>query len=357
MINKKAASEATKETGVARYIAAVLSVVAALMVAEAVHSVFGRVPSVLLLYLVPVTLAATRWGFGPSIVSAVFAVVAHNVLFIEPIGSIAIDNPDDALGLALLIFTAAVTAKLANDAQRATEKSQEAEVQRRSNELKTALLHAVSHELRTPLASIKASVSSLRQPDAALEKEDSAELLAAIEEETDRLNRTVSNLLDASRLEADAIMPNLHAHDLAELLETVAARLRPVLGARSLTNTVPADLPLVRCDYALVDQVVANLLENIAKHTPPSTSVSISARASGDAVTVEIADDGPGIPAGVRDRVFRPFEQGAPSSQGTGLGLTIARGLLEAQGGRIWLAENVAKGTRFLFTIPLAETS
>src|SRR5204862_2131778 len=125
------------------------------------------------------------------------------------------------------------TAQLADGARRHTEAAREAAIVRRSDELKTALLRAVTHNLRTPLASIKASVSGLRQPGAAFAEEDRAELLAEIEEEADRLDRLVSNLLDASRLEAGGLTLSAHAQDLGELIGTVVDRLQPRFGARS----------------------------------------------------------------------------------------------------------------------------
>jgi two-component system sensor histidine kinase KdpD len=223
--------------------------------------------------------------------------------------------------------------------------------------MKTALLRAVSHDLRTPLASIKASVSGLRQADAEYTDEDRAELLAAIEEESDRLDRLVANLLDASRLEAGAMRLHRDPQDLRELVRAVVARLQPMLGERPLNLSLPEDLPLVRCDYAQIDHVLTNLLENAARHTPLGGAVTVTLSCQTDAVRVQVADRGPGVPAADRVRVFLPFERGPTRVGGSGLGLAIARGLVEANGGRLWVEDAVGGGAQFTFTLPLAEDS
>jgi two-component system sensor histidine kinase KdpD len=264
---------------------------------------------------------------------------------------------DEALGLVLLLFTALVTAQLADAARRGAETARQAAIARRSDELKTALLRAVTHNLRTPLASIKASVSGLRQPSAAYTPEDRAELLAEIEEEADRLDRLVTNLLDASRLEAGGLSMRPRPQDLRELVWAVVDRLESKLDGHRIELDIPDELPPVACDYAQIDQVVTNLLENAVNHTPPGTLVLTRACREGSDVRVEVLDAGPGIPAADRERVFRPFERGRTRAPGSGLGLTIARGFVEAHGGRLWLEEAAAgrpKGARFVFTLPLA---
>ncbi len=333
--------------------AALAAVGASFALIALVHSSVGELPSAVLLYLPPIVMAASRWGRGPAITAVIASTLGHDLLFVDPRGAFAIARADEALGLALLLFTALVTAQLADGARRGAETAREAAVVRRSDELKTALLRAVTHNLRTPLASIKASVSGLRQPDAAFADEDRAELLAEIEEEADRLDRLVTNLLDASRLEAGRVRLSSHPHDLAELIGTVFERLQPRLAGRSVTVEIPNELPPVPCDYAQIDQVVTNLVENAILHTPPGAPVRARATCLNDAVRVEVSDDGPGVPASERERLFRPFERGQTRAPGTGLGLTIARGFVEAHGGRLWLEDEPGAGARFVFTLPL----
>jgi two-component system sensor histidine kinase KdpD len=335
--------------------AATLAVVAVCFaIVGVLHSTVGELPSASLLYLVPTVMAASRWGTGPAIVAVVAATLGHDLLFVDPRGAFAVARADEALGLVLLLFTALVTAQLADGARRSASTEREAAIVRRSDELKTALLRAVTHNLRTPLASIKASVSGLRQPNVAFAEEDRAELLAEIEEETDRLDRLVTNLLDASRLEAGRVRLSTHPQDLAELIAAVFDRLQPRLAGRTVAVEVPDDLPPVPCDYAQIDQVVTNLVENAILHTPPGVPVRARASSANGAVRIEVIDSGPGVPANERERLFRPFERGLTRAPGTGLGLTIARGFVEAHGGRLWVEDDEpGAGARFVFTLPL----
>jgi two-component system, OmpR family, sensor histidine kinase KdpD len=338
----------------APYLAALLSVALTLALVGGLQAQAGTtLPTALLLYLVPIILAATRWGRGPAIVAVLTAVVGDDLFFVEPIGTLSIARADEGIGLVLLLFTAIVTAELADEARRGAEKEREASIARRSDELKTSLLHAVSHDLRTPLASIKASASGLRQPDADYSPDDRAELLGAIEEAADRLDRLVSNLLDASRLEAGVLRPHKQPQELGELAESVLARLQPLLEGRLVTLQVAPDLPLVDCDYTEIDQVFTNLIENAARHTPVGTPIEVRLCRTGQYARIDVVDHGPGIPPQQRERLMRPFERGSTLIAGSGLGLAIARGLVEAHGGRLWVEDGVPSGARFVFTLPL----
>jgi two-component system sensor histidine kinase KdpD len=339
---------------------ALAAVAVTLAVVGALQSTVVDLPAAILLYLVPIVLAASRWGRGPAITAAVAAILGHDLLFVDPRGTFSVARADEALGLVLLLFVALVTAQLADGARRGAETAREAALARRSDELKTALLRAVTHNLRTPLASIKASVSGLRQPEAVFAEEDRAELLAEIEEEADRLDRLVTNLLDASRLEAGGVTVSRQPQDLAELVSAVVDRIQSRFKAREVNVTVdiPAELPPVSCDYTQIDQVVSNLLENAVLHSPPGTPVVARAQRDNGAVRVEIRDSGPGIPLADRERLFKPFERGRTRAPGTGLGLTIARGFVEAHGGKLWLDDADSQpGARFVFTLPVAAAS
>jgi two-component system sensor histidine kinase KdpD len=335
-------------------LAAVASTLAAVGLLQ---STVVDLPAAILLYLVPIVLAASRWGRGPAITAVIAAILGHDLLFVDPRGTFSVARADEALGLVLLLFVALVTAQLAAGARRGAETAREAAAVRRSDELKTALLRAVTHNLRTPLASIKASVSGLRQPDAAFADEDRAELLAEIEEEADRLDRLVTNLLDASRLEAGGLTVSRQPQDLAELVGAVVDRLQARMPRREVRVDIPEELPPVACDYAQIDQVVANLLENALVHTPPTTPVVARATRDNSVIRVEVVDRGPGVPAVDRERLFFPFERGRTRAPGTGLGLTIARGFVEAHGGKLWLEDGSDLGARFVFTLPIESAS
>lgn len=228
-----------------------------------------------------------------------------------------------------------------------------------SDELKSALLSSVSHDLRTPLAAIKASVTSLIEPNVDLDAGSRADLLDAINQETDRLNRLVGHLLDMSRIEAGALQPDKDLYGLDEVLEAVTTRLGDKLAVWPLEVSVSPDLPLVPLDFVRMDQVFTNLLENAIKYAPKGSPISIRAIADYAQVTVSIHNRGPAIPADQMPHVFDKFYKlrlerlGEADVTGTGLGLSICRGIVEAHGGRIWAENPPRGGVQFNFTLPL----
>jgi two-component system, OmpR family, sensor histidine kinase KdpD len=232
----------------------------------------------------------------------------------------------------------------------------DAEILRKTDELRTALLNAVSHDLRTPLASIIASGGSLLQHDIDWTEEEQREFAQAIVGEAERLNRLVGNLLDLSRIEAGSLRPEKGWYDLRSLVEEVVGRLRGVTAAHSVSLDLPDDLPPLHFDYVEIDQVLSNLIENAVKYTPPGTEIRVAVRAQRDAVTVEVSDTGPGIPPNAVPRLFDAFyrvrrEGGGPS--GSGLGLAVAKGLVEAHGGQITAENRAEGGACFVFTLPI----
>src|SRR5438132_7241208 len=231
----------------------------------------------------------------------------------------------------------------------------EAEVLRMTDELRKALLNAVSHDLRTPLSSIMASAGSLRQYDVSWTEEQRSEFAEAIENEAQRLDRLVGNLLDLSRIQAGSIRPEKSWYDLGSLINEVAGRLRAVTAGHKLVIHVPEGLPPALFDYVEIDQVISNLVENAVKHTPKRTEICVSARTDGDQVEVEVADRGPGIPDAAVPRLFDAFYRASDSgrAQGSGLGLAVAKGLVEAHGGRVRVENREGGGARFVFTLPL----
>jgi two-component system sensor histidine kinase KdpD len=243
--------------------------------------------------------------------------------------------------------------------ERLRREATDAEVLRRTDQLRTALLNAVSHDLRTPLASIIASAGSLRQSDVVWSEEERAEFAEAIEDQARRLNRIVSNLLDLSRIEGGMLRPEKGWYDLGALIEDVVGRLRGITSRHQVGVDVEEDLPPVPLDYVEIDQVLSNLIENAAKYAPPGTAIRVRARRSDREVRVEVADQGPGIAASAVPHLFDPFyriNQGQPLAKGLGLGLAVARGLVEAHGGRIWVEGRPGGGATFMFALPLTET-
>ena len=249
----------------------------------------------------------------------------------------------------------AVSAQLwgAVDRARLRDEANEAEVLRGADEVKSALLDAVSHDLRTPLASILASAGSLRQLDVEWDEEARASFAEAIEQEARRLDRIVGNLLDLSRLESGALQPDRGWYEPTALINEVAGRLRPLVAPHPLALDLPDELPPVHLDYSEVDQVLSNLIENAAKYSPPDSEIRVSAAVSDGSLRVDVTDQGPGVSRDAMPRLFEPFFRAARAQRGgSGLGLAVARGLVEAHGGRIWAENRPEGGARFSFEIP-----
>jgi two-component system, OmpR family, sensor histidine kinase KdpD len=226
-----------------------------------------------------------------------------------------------------------------------------------ADELRSALLQAVSHDLRTPLAGIKASASSLRQPDIQWSEADRDEFLRTIEDETDRLATLVGNLLDMSRIQAGAVAPVSRAVGLEEVVPAAVAGLGP--RAAIVDVAVPESLPPVEADPALLERVVANLVDNAVAHSPPDAPVRVEAGEVGDRVLVRVVDRGPGIPASERDRVFQPFQRTgdsrrSPRGAGVGLGLAVARGFTQAMGGDLVVDDTPGGGTTMILDLAVA---
>jgi len=247
---------------------------------------------------------------------------------------------------------------IAIERTRLREEAAEAEILRRTDELKTALLNTVSHDLRTPLASIIASASSLLQQDVQWTEDERRGFARAIEEEGERLNRLVGNLLDLSRIQAGSLVPQRSWYDLSALVDDVLGRLRFVTSRHRLVVSLEEELLPVFLDYILIDEVLANLIGNAVKYTPPGSEIAIRATRDNDEVQVEVADTGPGIPPEALPRLFEPFyrvQREGQTARGTGLGLAVAKGLVEAHGGHIWAENREGGGASFVFTLPLGQ--
>ncbi|MBB2963479.1 sensor histidine kinase KdpD [Methylobacterium sp. R2-1] len=246
---------------------------------------------------------------------------------------------------------------LALERVRLVEDLDRAERAAETDRLARALLTSISHDLRTPLASVLGAASTLRDLDAALPPEAKADLLATIIEESERLNRFIANLLDMTRLEAGAVAPNLAPQDVSETVDTALRRVDKVLAGHRVAVDVASDLPTLRLDPVLFEQVLVNLLDNAAKYAPEGTRVTVRARRDGGSVRIEVLDEGDGLPEAEAERVFDKFYRVRKSDRvraGTGLGLAIARGFVEAMGGSVTAANRQDRsGACFTVTLPV----
>jgi two-component system sensor histidine kinase KdpD len=237
------------------------------------------------------------------------------------------------------------------------EEAQRAELRRDAERLRNSLLSSVSHDLRTPLTLITDAASALVAGGDTLDAATRRDLAETIHEKADRLNRLVSNLLDMTRLESGAAAVHREWQPLAGVVGAALRRMGRDLEGHPVNTDLPATLPLVPIDGALIEQVFFNLLDNAVKYTPEGCPIEITARAASGAVTVSFADRGPGLPADVLDRVFEKFYRAKPETAGggAGLGLTICQAIVSAHGGRIWAENRPGGGLVFNFTLPLAE--
>jgi two-component system, OmpR family, sensor histidine kinase KdpD len=298
-------------------------------------------------------------GEGPGGPTQSLTISIGNVSFgtltaVRPVGGRAFSEDDREL-----LEAAAKQAAFALERARLDAQVRGAQLDSETSRLRAALFSSVTHDLRTPLASIKAGVSSLLSDDVAYDPAQRRELLTTVLEETDRMNRLVGNLMDLSKIRAGALVPAREAAAIDEIVDATVARMRPTLTGVDVRLNVRPDLPEVFVDPVQIDQVLTNLLENAAAHSPAGGEVLVAAAAYRDAIQVRVADQGDGIPEAERERVFEAFYRGdaAPERPGSGLGLAIAQAVVVAHGGRIWIEGAPGGGTVVVFELPVKVAS
>ncbi len=225
-----------------------------------------------------------------------------------------------------------------------------------SEKLHKALLDSISHDLRTPLASITGAVTSLLAEGGSYDREAKGILLDTIKEGAFRLNRFVANLLDMARLQSGSLKLRADWCDIQDIVGVALREIHDVMEGHPVMVNIASGLPLVEADFGLIEHVLINLLENAAKYASADSEIVISARAVERAVLVSVADRGPIIPADEREHIFDKFYRGlrSKSSSGSGLGLSICRGIIEAHGGTIRVDSPLERGNRFTFSLPLS---
>lgn len=233
--------------------------------------------------------------------------------------------------------------------------AEEAEILRRTDELKSVLLSAVSHDLRTPLATIRMVATALLEEGVRWSDEHRREMLQLIDVEAARLSRLVGNLLEFSRIEAGVLHPVKEWHDLREVIARATDALHDRLREHRIEVDVPAGVALVPFDLTQIEDVLVNLLDNAVRFAPEGTPIRIAVRPWERAVQVQVENEGPAIPVEAAERVFTRFYTLHGPRRTTGLGLAICKGLVEAHGGRIWVDRPGEPGARFAFTLPLEE--
>lgn len=316
--------------------------------------------TIVMLDLLAVVFAATRWGKAPAATAALLSVLAYDFFFLPPHRALtfALQDGQNFLTFACLLVVGLTTAdltsrvrELAAERVRLVEEARAGELARETERLQSALLNSISHDLQTPIASIVGALDGLCDSTITLDEDSRRSLLQTAREETSRLHRLVRNLLDMTRLESG---PRLEKEecDLQDLIGTALAQLEEQLAGRPVNVHIAPDTPPVKVGFVLFNQVLVNLLENAAKYSPPRSPIDITCFPD-RGVVVEVADRGPGIPPEEQERVFDKFHRlHWPGVSGTGLGLTISRGLVEAHGGTLVARNREGGGTRMVIRLP-----
>jgi K+-sensing histidine kinase KdpD len=346
-----------------------------------------------LAFLLVILFVATAWGSRPAVLASLFGVVCFNFFFLPPFGTFAIRDPDNWIALVAFLITALTTGQLSSRAKRRAEEAEEAkrEIERlyhelqdtferssqakalkQSERLKTALLDAVTHDLRTPLTSIKASATALledlhaqarRETSASLGDEGRKEMLEVINEESDRLDRFIEGLTKLARIDAGEIQLRRQWSSIAEVITVALKRAEPRTRAHQIQVWIEDELPAARIDERAVAEVVYTLVDNAAKYSPPGTTIRVKAAPDdNETMKLSVEDEGPGISAETRERVFDKFFRAmrdgdlGDHKSGSGMGLAIARGIVEAHGGRIWIEDaDGHPGAKFVVALPTGD--
>lgn len=311
--------------------------------------------NVAMVYLLAVVIVALRFTIGPAIAAAVLSVAAFDWLFVPPRGRLSVDDAQYLMTFAIMVAVALVIARLVERIRRQADAQARAEVAAETERIRSALLASISHDLRTPLAVMAGASSSLAERGERLSPEERKALAASVFEQAREMSEHVAKVLEMTRLEAGAIALSRDWAALPEIVSSVLARLRERLAAHRVIVEVPDDLPLVRVDASLVEQALANLLENCAKHTPAGTIVRVRCERRSDEVVVTVEDDAAGLSEPELERLFAKFEHGTTTGSGTdiGLGLAICRAIVRLHGGTAWAERTSGGGTAFRFSLPV----
>jgi K+-sensing histidine kinase KdpD len=358
-----------------RYLIATIAAALPIAVLERLRPELSQT-SIALVLVLPVILVAVTQGRGAALYASILVGLSFNFFFIGPYYSFLITRPEDIVAFVVFVTTAVLVGQLSSRLEkrvllterqskelvhvrgkfeRAAAQAAEADALRKSEQLKTALLDAVTHDLRTPLTSIKAAISTIREESVSPEVQ--RELFEVIEQESDRLNHFIQGMMDLAKLQAGEV--TLASRNVApeEMVEDALLRAGPLLEGHPMEVSIASGLPSPRVDPRLISQVIFTLLENAAKYSGPAARISISVQQKENNICFAIDDEGPGIPSELRGRVFEKFFR-AGFHPGLGMGLAIARGIVQAHGGKIWIEDAPErKGTSVQFMIPLHDAA
>lgn len=349
-----------------RLTAAVLVVVGLPLVTVALVAARGELAlgSLLLLYLLAVVVVAAVGGLTPGLLAAAISFGLANWFLTPPYHTLIVAERDSVVELVVFVVAAVIVSATVELAARdrvtyqehlAAQAAQTRELAA-ADRVRTALIAAVGHDLRTPLASAKAAVSTLRQDDVEWREDQRAELLATIEESTDRLSRVITNLLDMSRLQSDALTVRLEPVGLVEVVSRALLSER----AHAVVTDIPDDFPAAWADTGLLERVIDNLVENALRFSPSGVEITaevVGVAGAGQRIWLRVVDHGPGVSPERWDRMFVPFQRLDDRGQGSnvGLGLAIAQGFTQAMGGSITPSATPGGGLTMTVDLEMAD--
>ena len=340
-----------------QYLTAV-TVVVALTVASWLLTPLTGYGAISLIFLLGVLLAGMVLDRGPVLLVAALSALSWNFLFIPPLFTFHIAKIEDALTFATYFIIAITVGGLTAQLKAREHLAAQVQVAEESERLRKTLLDCVSHELKTPLAAIGAASQELVRAAPNVQNTQTLQQLASeIHDGSRRLNRVVNNLLDMNRLESGVIRPKQEWCEVRELLQSAIEIERESLGGREVPLDVPEAIPLALLDHTLIEQSVAKLLANAASHAPSRSPIEVDAQYQNERLIVSVSDRGPGLPADSIEQLFEKFYRGDDrKTGGLGLGLSIARGFVEAHGGQLTAENRDGGGARFIISLPVPAT-
>jgi two-component system sensor histidine kinase KdpD len=313
--------------------------------------------NIAMVYLVAVVVVALRFSRGAAIFSSVLCVAAFDFMFVPPQGAFTVDDVQYLLTFAIMLAVALVISGLMESGRRQAEARAALALEAETERIRSTLLASISHDLRTPLAVMTGASSSLAEGGERLLPQERIALAQSIYGQARDMSEQVAKVLQMTRLETGGIALELDWAAIPEIAGSVLARLSERLAHHRLMVDFPADLPLVRVDATLIEQALANLVENAARHTPAGTVVQVRGQHRGNKLVVSVEDFGIGIDDNDIERVFDKFHRGASAGGGggVGLGLAICRAIVRLHQGKAWAERIPGGGTAFRFTLPVEE--
>jgi len=303
--------------------------------------------------LVTLTFIAMFFDILPVLFAAALSALVWDYCFILPRYTLAVGNSEDKILLSMYFIVASVSGVLTNKIRKIEKKLLQKEEKSQTFKLYNTVLNSLSHELRTPIATIMGAADNLLSNNPGLGADDRQRLLVEISTASLRLNRQVENLLNMSRLESGFILPKKDWCDVRELVAGVVAPLHELLENHFFNFEIPENLPLVKLDYGLMEQVVYNLVQNAAVHNPSGCCINIRADYVDNNLVLVVDDNGKGFPEQETARVFEKFYRlENAATGGTGLGLSIVKGFTEAHNGTVSLGRGANGGAAFTLKIP-----